>query len=86
VEYLVRVHAIEKEERVRVYAMEERVRVYAMEKERVRVYAMEKEERVRVYAKEEERVRDELSSVIVYIQIPKFVSLRLWKGDTLATV
>jgi predicted AlkP superfamily phosphohydrolase/phosphomutase len=77
VEYLVRVHAIEKEERVRVYAME---------KERVRVYAMEKEERVRVYAKEEERVRDELSSVIVYIQIPKFVSLRLWKGDTLATV
>ena len=45
---------------------------------RVRVYEIEKE-RVRVCEMEEKRVRDELSSVIVYIQIPKFMSLRLWK-------
>ena len=36
---------------------------------RVRVYEIEKEERVRVYEMEE-RVRDDLSSVIAYIQIP----------------
>ncbi len=38
--------------------MEYRVRVYEIEEERVRVYEME------------ERVRDDLSSVIAYIQIP----------------